>query len=109
MKKALLIPMMLLGGAMLLSACRNDIREKVFNVPAMNGPECAEIIQKGLLGMEGVKSATPNYDQKTMAVIFDSKKVAIKNIEYMITGLGFDVDTSEAKPDAKANLPEGCN
>jgi len=108
MKKALFLPIIALSCIFLITACRNDIREVVFNIPEMKSPKCAESIQKALMGMDGLISAIPDYAEKTMTVTYDSKKLAIMNIEYTITGQGFDTENSKAKEADKAKLPPEC-
>ena len=90
------------------SCFRQDVRTVTFKVPAMKSAECSKIIQGALSRIEGIVSAEPDLAQGELDVTYDARKLAIKNIEFLIAGLGFDVDDSQGKPEAKANLPAEC-
>ncbi len=87
---------------------RQDIRTVVFNVPQMGSPECIKIIQDGLSAVEGIQSAQPDLTMRTIAVTYNSTKLSIKNIEYVMTGVGFDVNESKARPGTREKLPAAC-
>ncbi len=95
--------------ALVLSACfRQDIRTVEVNVPRLSRPECARIIQDALGSVDGVVSVVPDLENHTVAVTYDSTKLAIKNIEFVIAGVGFDAGDTPAKPDAREKLPPPC-
>ena len=87
---------------------RNDIRTVSYSVPAMGSPECVKIIQNAIGSIDGILYATPDLGARTIAVTYDSTKLAIKNIEFVISGAGFDVDNTPGKPQPKAKLPDNC-
>lgn len=93
---------------LLVSCYRQDVRTDTFQVPQLAGPACARIIQEALAPIEGIQSAQPDYENRTMAVTYDTKKLARKNVEYTITGIGFDCNENKANPAAKKKLPESC-
>lgn len=92
----------------LLGCYRQDVRTDIFQVPQMAGAECARIIQDALAPIEGIQSAQPDYENRTIAVTYDTKKLARKNVEYTITGVGFDCNESTANQTAKNKLPDTC-
>jgi copper chaperone CopZ len=96
--------------AVLAAGCcfRPDIRTIHINVPRMRTPECAKIIQDALSTVDGVQAAQPDLQAGIITVTYDSTKLAIKNVEYVIAGAGFDANDAKAKPEARNNLPEGC-
>ena len=94
---------------MLVSGCfRQDVRTIVVNVPEMKSPECSKIIQDAMLKVEGIEQVTPDVAARTVTVRFNSTRVAIKNIEFVIATAGFDANSTLAPPETKAALPPGC-
>ncbi len=99
----------LLGLIISLSACfRMDIRTVDYEVPGMGSTECVQVIENALSSVDGVLSARPDFQQRTIAVTYDSRKLSIKNIEFVISGAGFDVNDTKGRPEAKATLPATC-
>lgn len=99
----------LLGIALSSTACfRQDKRTITVAVPQMKSPECYAVIQQALGGVEGIEGSRPNYEQRTLDVTYNGLKLAIKNVEFVIAGAGFDANNTAAPADAKARLPEGC-
>lgn len=95
--------------AFLACGCfRQDIRTLVVKVPQMKSADCSKIIQGALSHIEGIISAEPDLQQRTMSVTYNSTKLSIKNVEFLIAGVGFDSNDEQGKPDAKAALPAGC-
>ena len=95
--------------AFLACGCyRQDIRTLVVNVPQMKSVDCSKIIQGALSRIEGIVSAEPNIEKRTISITYNSTKLAIKNIEFLIAGVGFDANDEQGKPEAKAALPSGC-
>ena len=92
-----------------VSACyRNETLEHVFSVPALSSETCSTLVLQAVGSQDGVLSASPDLMNQTLHVTFNSRLVALKNIEYAIKDAGFDVDQSEGRPAAKARLPENC-
>jgi copper chaperone CopZ len=87
---------------------RQDIRILVVNVPQMKSAECSKIIQGALSRIDGIVSVEPDIEKRTISITYNSTKLAIKNIEFLIAGVGFDANDEQGKPDAKASLPAGC-
>jgi copper chaperone CopZ len=95
----------------LLLACgcfRQDVRTLVVNVPQMKSADCSKIIQGALSRIEGIITAVPDLEKRTMVITYNSTKLSIKNIEFLIAGVGFDANDEQGKPDAKAALPPAC-
>lgn len=109
MKSTRFAAVLLAVSACLFAGCfRQDIKTFMVQVPQMKSPECSKIIQDAMSRIEGIYSAEPDLNARTMAVTYDSKKLSIKNVEYLITGLGFDANHEKGNPEAQANLPAGC-
>ncbi len=106
-----IITSLALAAALAGAACgcfRQDVRSLVVSVPQLRSSDCAKVIQDALVRIEGIVSAQPDLDNKTMTVTYDGRKLAIKNIEFLIAGVGFDANDVRAKPDARAALPPEC-
>ena len=87
---------------------RQDHITFAVHVPAMKTPACAKMIQEALGRMEGISAAEPSLTDHTITVVYDDRRLARKNIEFLITGLGFDANGEPGKPEAKAALPAEC-
>ncbi len=87
---------------------RNDTRTASFNVPQIQTQECLNFLAGRLRGAEGVIEISGTLDAGTVTVQFDGMKLALKNIEYLISSAGFDVNETPAVPEAKASLPVPC-
>jgi copper chaperone CopZ len=95
--------------AFLACGCfRQDIRTLVVNVPQMKSADCSKIIQGALSRIDGIVSAEPDIEKRAMSIAYNSTKLSIKNIEFLIAGIGFDANDEQGKPEAKAALPAGC-
>jgi len=93
----------------LASGCfRPDRRTITVAVPQMSSPACYAIIVESLKGIEGIESAQPDYDARSLSVTFNGLRLAIRNVEYAIAATGFDANDLTGAPEAKARLPEGC-
>ena len=55
-----------------------------FSVEGWSCAGCAQKTAKVLLGVKGVKSATPNLDKKVLAVAYDDEVVKASDIEAAI-------------------------
>ncbi|HEY8240870.1 MAG TPA: hypothetical protein VIH35_05455 [Kiritimatiellia bacterium] len=89
---------------------RKDVRTVEFNVPQLKSPECMGYILEVLNTnkVEGVKGVTPAIDQHKLLVTYDSTKLGIKNIEFLIASAGFDANNTAAPADVKSKLPPDC-
>jgi hypothetical protein len=93
------------------SACfRNDIRTVQFDVPQLKSDACTRFILEAINSnkIEGVKSIVPDIAGRKLAVTYDSTRLGIKNIEFLIASAGFDANTTVAPPEIKAKLPPEC-
>lgn len=94
---------------LLAAGCfRQDMRTLVVRVPQMRSAECSKAIQDALGRIDGIVSAEPDLQQHTMAVTYDARKLGIKNVEYLIGGVGFDANDTPGNPEARKNLPPSC-
>ncbi|MBN1268490.1 MAG: heavy-metal-associated domain-containing protein [Kiritimatiellae bacterium] len=87
---------------------RQDIRTLIVDVPQMRSTECVKIVQNALSSVDGILTVQPDVSSHTLAVTYDSRKLGIKNIEYVITAAGFDANQSPGKPEVRDQLPESC-
>ncbi|HPG00960.1 MAG TPA: heavy-metal-associated domain-containing protein [Kiritimatiellia bacterium] len=103
-----LLLLLVLACAMMTGCFRPNIIKMEAQVPQMKTMECSKIIQDALGRIDGIVSADPDIANHTMTIRFDSRKINIKNVEFLIAGLGFDVNNEAGKPEAKAALPVDC-
>lgn len=88
-----------------VSCRKQDIRTVVVEVPQLKNPECAKIIQDAFMRHPGVQSVRPDFQAHKVTVTYNSMVVALKNIEFIIAGAGFDANDTKAFPDAVKKLP----
>ena len=95
--------------SVLLCGCfRQDVRTLEIRITNMGSQECFKIIQSALNRVEGIISVEPDLPNRKVTVTYNSTKVAVKNIEYVITGLGFEANDNPGKADARERLPADC-
>jgi mercuric ion binding protein len=70
-------------------------------------PTCGGLLEKTLIKTKGIQMITLDQDQKTITVIYNSKKIDLAAIKTAITKLGYDADELKAEPIGYANL-DGC-
>ena len=103
----MLLPIMLL--IICLVGCRkHDMRTVVVAVPGLKNPAGAQIIQNAFMNQPGIKAIQPDFQQRTLAVTYDSMVIARKNIEFTIAGAGFDANDIPAPTNVVAALPAAC-
>ncbi len=91
------------------SGCfRNETFEHVFSIPALTNETCSALVSSVVFAQDGVLSATPDLENQTLHVTWNSRLTALKNIEVAIKNAGFDVDESIGRPAARDELPEAC-
>lgn len=66
--------------------------KKSFKITGMNCAVCAGKIEKGVAGLNGVKSSVVNLTTESLMVEFDEDKVNTKDIEDVVVKLGFGID-----------------
>lgn len=109
MKYRYLLMLALVTGLIITTSCfRKDVRTVTIHTPQIKSPECGKIVQDAFSQIEGVVSAVPNPQAGTVDVTYDAKTLAIKNIEFIIAGAGFDANDTQAPAEIRAKLPEGC-
>ena len=93
-----------------IGCLRQDVLTVTISVPQMKAPECSKLITDAFLKIETgcILYAQPDPTTRSIAVTYDSKKLALKNIEFLISGARFDANETPANPEARAALPEGC-
>ena len=106
MKKQLCY-LVLLAAALCLSAChRNDIRTGKFKIEQLRTQEAAQLVAKALEPLPGIQEVRPDLQNRTLTVVFDGRKMYLKNLEYEITNAGFSLPYWPATKKAKAKLPK---
>lgn len=96
--------------SLLLSvSCRmRDIRTVIIDVPQLRGEECAQRLHALLASVDGVDGGKLVFEPGRITVTYDSMKLALKNLEYLIAGVGFQANATPANPEARQRLPERC-
>ncbi len=107
MKRCLLS--LVLVATVWVASCRKcDIRTVVVDVPGLKNAACAKIIQDAFMRQPGIQSVQPDFQQHKLTVTYDSMIIALKNIEFVIAGAGFDANDTPALPEAIEKLPPEC-
>lgn len=83
-------------------------REVVIHIPKLTSTACFSIIQDALRPLDGMISATADIPNRNIVVRFDSEKIAIKNIEFVIAGAGFSANDIPLNAQAQEQLPAEC-
>lgn len=105
------LPLVLLGCALLASSCRrNDYRTVKIHVPEMRNQACAQIIHSALSRVQGVEwdSIEINVSERSVTVTYDSMLLSLKNIEFTVAAAGFKADSVPADEKAQKALPPEC-
>ena len=87
---------------------RDDNREVTYQVPALKSQECSGYLLEVLRRINGIEEASPDLENQRITIRYNSRNLGEKNIEYTISGAGFDVNDTPGNANAKANLPESC-
>ena len=93
------------------AGCRRvDIREIEISTPGVRCEACADIVREALSGFSGVDPDRITVDTANgvTRLVYDSMKLALKNIEFAIIAAGFDANELPADPEARAQLPVEC-
>ncbi|MEZ5013716.1 MAG: heavy metal-associated domain-containing protein [Chitinophagales bacterium] len=69
---------------------------------------CKATIEKALLNVDGVKSATLDLDTKVVAVKYSGDKTNVEALKNAITAAGYDADEVPADPQAYEQLHSCC-
>lgn len=94
---------------LMLSGCwRQEIVDFRITVSPLRSDVCAELILNRLDSIQGVEKSSANPDEGWIEVRYDSTKIAKKNLEILISKLGFDANGLPADQASQANLPEAC-
>lgn len=87
---------------------REDIREVEFRVPAVSSPQCRAALNEVFKDMRLITQVRIDEAGEILAITYNSRLTAAKNLEYQIAAAGFDINESEGDPVAKKSLPEAC-
>ena len=107
-KRLSLLAALLLAGGALCGCYRMDVRFLTVSVPGLSSDACARPILDALSKTEGIKSTKADTVKHEIVVEYDARKLAIKNIEFVIAGAGFDAGGTVAPPEARNALPAEC-
>lgn len=89
--------------------CRQvDIRTRTLKVPQMKNDRCARIVVTALGKTDGVMPDRIQTGDRTVTVTYDSMKVGLRNLEYVIAAAGFDAGDTPAEAKARDALPADC-
>lgn len=90
-------------------ACRQvEIRERTIKVPQMKNAACEKIVQTALGKTDGVFADKVRTSNGKVIVVYDSMKVGLKNLEFIVAAAGFDAGETPADPKAREALPAEC-
>lgn len=101
---ALILPVLLTG------CFRQDVVTVDISIPQMKSSECRRLVMQALNSLEhdAIKQAAPNIQTGVLQITYDSKRLALKNIEYSIAAAGFDANEEKAPAEARDALPAAC-
>ncbi|MBL7114495.1 MAG: heavy-metal-associated domain-containing protein [Kiritimatiellae bacterium] len=112
MKRVLTRIVVLAAMVFVVASCRkDDVRTVVIRVPGMHNEACVQVIRRALAPAQyGVKmdSIKVDLENRRITLAYDSMKLSLKNIEFMIVKAGFAANEVPADPKAAAALPEAC-
>lgn len=106
----LLSGLLFLGIAFSAGCRRTDVRVVEVATPGVRCERCADKVMRALKALPGIDPGESEVDlsQGVTRVRYDSMQLALKNIEFAITGAGFDANTYPADAEARAALPPEC-
>lgn len=99
---------------------RSDIKEHTIHVPEMGNDFCARLIVSSLENAYRpppneapnapgpVKVISVDMNARTVTVKYESLMMARKNLEFVVSDLGFTANGVPANKEAAAKLPEAC-
>lgn len=89
---------------------RKDIVTVEIHIPQMRTTECANRVVRILTSVdpEAIIRVETNVERLMARVTYNSTRMALKNIEHLLTSAGFDANEASAPLAARANLPEEC-
>jgi hypothetical protein len=89
------------------SCRREDIRTVTIHCPQVTRGLHAGMVTQALGRADGVLPGTIQVDDGRVTVTYDSMRTALKNLEFVIAGAGFDAGGIPADPAARKALPPG--
>lgn len=99
------------AGLALGSGCfRNTTSEIELDIPAMQSPGCAQLVQSavGRLGEGTIRDIRVDVEQQKAWVTYDNVRLGRRNIEVAIRNAGFAVNDLPANEEARMKLPAEC-
>ena len=90
-------------------SCRQEeIRTRTFQVPQLKNEHAVRIVVDALSKVDGVIPEKIQGGKGTVTITYDSMKVAVKNLEFVIAKAGFNANDTPADPQAREALPADC-
>ena len=90
-------------------SCRKeDVKTVVVKVPKLKNAVSAQIIQDAFMKQPGIKSIHADFERHELTITYNSMIIALKNIEFVIAGVGFDANDTPAVPESVKKLPPEC-
>ena len=112
MKRVLSMTVVFFAMVLVVASCRkDDVRTVVIRVPGMHNEACVQVIRRALAPAQyGVRmdSIKVDVENRRITLDYDSMKLSLKNIEFMIAKAGFVANEVPADQKAAAALPEVC-
>jgi copper chaperone CopZ len=87
---------------------RQDIRTQHIRVPQLKGEACEQVIRAALSRTDGVFAPQVRFSNQTVVVTYDSMKLGLKNLEFVIAAAGFTANDTPADAQAREALPAEC-
>lgn len=84
------------------------LEKAVIKTPGLKCEECAALVEKRMVRVDGIRSIKVNYIKKTVAVSWLTDRLHLDDIQLALSNLGFDADSVLAQPVAAKRLPECC-
>ena len=107
-RSAGVLALIMVAFLLLLSCRQQDVREVVIRTPGLKNQACAKIIQDAFMRQPGIISTRPDFLKREIIIKYNSMVIALKNIEFIIAGAGFDANNTQARTNAIAALPPDC-
>lgn len=111
MKKLTFLLLSLASLSLLLGCFREMISEAELQVPAMNSPEAAKIVESALWKIgksvtgENITSIEADYTNRVVRVRYNNAELKLRNLQVAVRHAGFAVDDLPADEAVRARLP----
>lgn len=95
-------------GLLGVSCRQQDLRTTTIRCPRVGSATSVRLVTDALANVDGVLPGSIRCDTGAVTVSYDSMKIAVKNLEFLIAEAGFDAGEFPANAKAQAVLPADC-